>query len=268
MEKSTMYMKFSTIVLFLIGFSVLFNLTFFEPANKGEITLPAQEGVAVIELFTSQGCSSCPSADRLLSQLIDQAETNELPVYGLSFHVDYWNRLGWKDPYSQKAFTQRQYDYARQMRQQGVYTPQMVVNGSAEFVGSNRGRAISEIEKAKKAGEATEIEVTQVSIQNETLTLTYESPEATVNTWLNVALVERDIATQVNRGENRGRLLEHDNVVRSFKQEAFKSQDKVQVRLPEDIDLQKCSLILYSQDKASWHIDGATRVSLAELAKN
>lgn len=263
-----MYTKFTTIVIFLIGSSILFNITLLNFGENESVNQPAQEGIAVIELFTSQGCSSCPSADRLLSKLINDAEAEGKPVYGLSFHVDYWNRLGWKDPYSQRAFTERQYDYARQMRQQGVYTPQMVVNGRAEFVGSNRSQALNEIEKAKNSGEATIIEVEQLSIQNETLTFAYESPEAAVNTWLNVALVEREIATQVKRGENRGRLLEHDNVVRSFNQKALRSQDKIQIRIPEDIDLQKSSLILYSQNKANWHIDGATRVSLAELAEN
>lgn len=265
MEKSTMYMKFSTIVLFLIGFSVLFNLTFFEPTNKGEITLPAQEGVAVIELFTSQGCSSCPSADRLLSQLIDQAETNELPVYGLSFHVDYWNRLGWKDPFSAKAYTERQYAYARKIEKASVYTPQMVVNGQEEFVGSNGWAAEKAIKKASNTADEVSFIVEKISKKDGQISFSYLAT-GTKSQQLNIALVERGIETYVKRGENGGRTLKHDNVVRAFEQQSLQTEDEITIALPADIDLAKSSIILYAQDGQSLAINGATRVSLAELA--
>ena len=260
-----MYVKFSTIVLFLIGFSVLFNLTFFEPANKGEITLPAQEGVAVIELFTSQGCSSCPSADRLLSQLIDQAETNELPVYGLSFHVDYWNRLGWKDPYSAKAYTERQYAYARKIEKSSVYTPQMVVNGQEEFVGSNSWAAEKAIKRASSTADGVTFTVENITEKDGELQITYQSTGGAQQR-VNIALVERGIETYVKRGENSGRTLKHDNVVRAFEQQSLQSEDEITIALPADIDLAKSSIILYAQDGQSLAINGATRVSLAELA--
>ena len=263
-----MYTKFTTIVLFLIGSSILFNLAILDFGKNGVIDHPAQEGIAVVELFTSQGCSSCPSADRLLSRIIDEAENEDQAVYGLSFHVDYWNRLGWKDPYSQRAFTERQYAYARQMRQQGVYTPQMVVNGQAEFVGSNRGVATSEISKAQSKGIAKPIEVKQISARNGKLAFEYSSPFTEGASWLNIALVERGIATQVKHGENGGRLLKHDNVVRSFQQQDLKSGGEIEVDIPADLDLTKSSLILYTQKKSNWHIDGATRVSLAQMNAN
>ena len=94
------------------------------------------KGMAVIELFTSQGCSSCPSADRNLARIVESAERDGRPVYALSFHVDYWNSLGWRDPFSAEEFTQRQREYARKFQARSVYTPQMVVNGQVHFVGS------------------------------------------------------------------------------------------------------------------------------------
>ena len=90
------------------------------------------------ELFSSEGCSSCPSADLLVSKLTTWARENKEPVYPLIFHVDYWNNLGWRDVFSSKEFTQRQNMYARIFKDQGVYTPEMIVNGSDAFVGSDQ----------------------------------------------------------------------------------------------------------------------------------
>jgi hypothetical protein len=102
------------------------------------------QGAVLIELFTSEGCSSCPPADRLLEKLA--AENND-KVYVLSFHVDYWNYIGWKDPFSQARFSQRQRNYARQFSLESIYTPQMVVNGVAEFVGSDEQKLRAAIAK-------------------------------------------------------------------------------------------------------------------------
>ena len=93
---------------------------------------------AVVELFTSEGCSSCPPADNLLGEIVKDAQKGQQRVYCLSFHVDYWNSLGWRDPYSDPAFSRRQREYARAFESVQVYTPQMVVNGSTGFVGSDR----------------------------------------------------------------------------------------------------------------------------------
>ena len=89
----------------------------------------------VIELFTSEGCSSCPPADKVLSEVIADARKNNKPIYAMSFHVDYWNRLGWKDPYSDFLFTNRQNNYSDVLGEREVYTPQVFVNGKIYFVG-------------------------------------------------------------------------------------------------------------------------------------
>jgi hypothetical protein len=109
---------------------------------------PASHGVAVIELFTSEGCSSCPPADALLERFVGDAQRSGQPVYGLSFHVDYWDHLGWKDRYSSAAYSQRQSRYARRLGLGSLYTPQMIVNGTREFVGSNRAAADAAIREA------------------------------------------------------------------------------------------------------------------------
>src|SRR5476649_2001101 len=98
---------------------------------------PENKGFAVIELFTSEGCSSCPPADALVAKV--QKESADKPVYILAFHVDYWNRLGWKDAFSSAEYSYRQSQYARWLKLSSVYTPQIVVNGHTEFVGSEEG---------------------------------------------------------------------------------------------------------------------------------
>lgn len=260
-----MYLKASVILLFITGSAVLYSFFPF-PKNETHLPIPAQQSAAVVELFTSQGCSSCPSADLLLSEFIDQAEDRDLPIYGLSFHVDYWNRLGWKDPYSARAYTDRQYAYARKMRSTSVYTPQMIVNGTREFVGSNKRSASSAIRSALAGQQSVSIEVSDLSEVKSTLSFSYSTEGTGKNDIINIALVERDISTEVTRGENRGRQLNHDNVVRVFEQRPTGLSGKVSLEAPKDMDLSKSSIILYAQDLKSFEIKGATRVDLDQLS--
>src|SRR6476620_3102500 len=114
--------------------------------NKTSIN---KNGFAVVELFTSEGCSSCPPADAVLARLAADTRDRGLAVYPLAFHVDYWDRLGWRDPHSAKAYTDRQYAYAAALGAAGqVYTPQMVVNGTAAFAGSNAREADRQVAAA------------------------------------------------------------------------------------------------------------------------
>src|ERR1700749_4412386 len=102
--------------------------------NSGEPWRLGTKGFAVVELFTSEGCSSCPDADALIARV--QQQDKDLPVYVLAYHVDYWNRLGWKDAFSDAAYTDRQKRYASWLKLTSIYTPQVVVNWQTQFVGS------------------------------------------------------------------------------------------------------------------------------------
>src|SRR5262249_22204116 len=108
----------------------------------------ASSGVAVVELFTSEGCSSCPPADDLLIEIARDARQAKRAVYPLAFHVDYWDDLGWKDPYGSGVYSKRQGDYVAAFGGEGPYTPEMVVNGRVGFVGSRREQARREIARA------------------------------------------------------------------------------------------------------------------------
>lgn len=116
----------------------------------GSDTDAAEDAFAVVELFTSEGCSSCPPADRLLGDFVDDARNNDKRIFALAFHVDYWNYLGWEDIYASSEFSDRQRTYAEALKTNRIYTPQMIVNGNDEFVGSNRNRAKKSIRSALK----------------------------------------------------------------------------------------------------------------------
>src|SRR6186997_2744530 len=133
------------ILLPIIVFSVsLLTISFSTASLKNKIA-KKQDGFVLIELFTSEGCSSCPPADEALEEI--QKKYNDKNVLVLGYHVDYWNKLGWKDVFSDASFTQRQEYYSRIFHLNSIYTPQVVVNGKSEFVGSNKEKLISSIEE-------------------------------------------------------------------------------------------------------------------------
>jgi hypothetical protein len=165
----------------------------------------AQDAPTVVELFTSQGCSSCPPADAFLTDLARQRRD----VLPLAFHVTYWDYLGWKDPYSLNAATDRQRAYARHLGADGIYTPQMVVDGTTGFVGSDRPRGLRAI--AAAARKSVPVSVTRDG-PNLLVRIGPGSGQATV------LLVGFDPAheTPIGRGENSGHTLLESNIVRSL----------------------------------------------------
>jgi len=158
----------------------------------------------LVELFTSEGCSDCPPADRLLAHLDGQAIV-------LSEHVDYWNQLGWKDPFSDALFSRRQESYCSQLSSKGPYTPQMVVDGETEFVGSDAARAAAAIAKATHRPKAD----LKLSRSPAGLQVDLNSAPGGGDVWMALA-DDRDVS-QVSAGENIGRRLEHVAVVRSLR---------------------------------------------------
>lgn len=164
----------------------------------------------VIELFTSEGCSSCPPADRLLAEIV-KSQPDGVEIIALSEHVDYWDGLGWRDPFSSKQFTERQNRYAQQSWPNRVYTPQMVVDGATEFVGSDRGELAKAIAAAKARAKAA---VMLVWTDGNTLGVTISGAAKAGDVMF--AITEDGISTDVKRGENAGRRLPHVRVVRSL----------------------------------------------------
>ena len=177
--------------------------------------------LTIVELYTSQGCSSCPPADDFLGDLAKRSD-----VLALSFHVDYWNYIGWNDPFASAVYTQRQRTYARQLSLRYVYTPQMVIQGTFETTGSKRGKINNFIEDAKalprvpislSVSENLTLSAGQNSSLNISISASGESfGKSSFGVW--AVVYDKYHSTEVKRGENGGRTIENFNVVRDVRQ--------------------------------------------------
>ncbi len=180
-------------------------------AVSGHARAAETPGLTVVELFTSQGCSSCPPADAVLLEL-SRGRGDVLP---LAFHVTYWNNLGWRDPFSFTAATTRQRDYAAAMRLSSIYTPQMVVNGHIDVVGSDRPAVLSAIGQAGHDRQAAAVKLSRADGQ---MHIDIRPGDAAAPAAARVWLIGYDTEhrTAVGRGENGGRSLLEANIVRSM----------------------------------------------------
>ena len=178
---------------------------------------PTVEGPLVIELFTSQGCSSCPPADRLLSKLAAAGSLGDRALAPLSFHVDYWNELGWADPFSLPAWTERQHMYAQAIGDDRVYTPELVVGGGAGVIGSNLAAVTQAVQRAAHPA----LLAATASWTSDLVTITTTAPRD-ADVW--VAVWEDGTTTRVARGENAGETLNSDRVVRRLERVAAAGQ--------------------------------------------
>jgi hypothetical protein len=165
----------------------------------------AETRPVVLELFTSEGCSSCPPAEVIVNELAQRRD-----VLPLSFHVDYWDDLGWRDRYSLASATERQRGYARKMRRSSVYTPQAIIDGSRDIVGSQRG-AVMEAVSGRRDGVATSVSVSGGTIQ---IRVGAGSDAASADVLLVGYL--REATTPIGRGENSGRTIKESNIVLSL----------------------------------------------------
>lgn len=225
----------------------------------------------LVELFTSQGCSSCPPADEVLARLEQTQPVAGVEVIALSEHVDYWNRLGWADPFSSPIFSERQGRYADAFGKDGVYTPQMVVDGRTEFVGSNMSRARDAIARAAKFPKATIHLARNDGAQGDVIPLTVQIedlPETSGGDTVEVllAVTESGLRTDVPRGENAGRKLSHTAVVRrlevigSIKGASFAAAPVV--RMEKGWRHDRLRAIVFTQERASRRVVGAATVAL------
>ncbi|WDF54260.1 DUF1223 domain-containing protein [Mucilaginibacter sp. KACC 22063] len=236
--------------------SLFLSASFKPAAPRKQIVLM---GAAVVELFTSEGCSSCPPADEALARLAKEYAGK--PVYLLSFHVDYWDKLGWKDPYSNPDYTDRQKAYAKQLNAQ-AYTPQAIVNGKKELIGSQSGTLHNLINASLKIMPENAISV-GASFQNLALTATYKLHSVDDNDLVNVALVQDHATDRISAGENKGATLSHINVVRVFKTVKSKQSGEIKLDIPKDLSGKPFKLILYVQNKNDLHITAANTMSLS-----
>lgn len=214
----------------------------------------------VVELFTSEGCSSCPPADNLLMRL--SRAFPDVEVIPLSEHVDYWNHLGWNDRFSSPLFSARQQDYGRAFQLENVYTPQMVVDGGAQFSGSDSARAQAEIRKAAQGPKAAmalamrSADVVHLQVSG--------VPQGVRNVDLFLAITETGLETIPRAGENSGHRLRHTGVVRHLSSVGHFDPKKsntytadAKITLNQEWLRQNVQFVLFAQDRSTRKIIGA-----------
>ena len=218
----------------------------------------------VVELFTSEGCSSCPPADALLSELSMQRIGEGVELILLGEHVEYWNGLGWQDHFSAPAFTQRQYDYVHQLHLATAYTPQVVVDGRFQALGSNATALHRMINEAARTTKPARVSL-ELAEQGR-LHISVNAPtDKKLEVW--IAVTEDNLTTNVTAGENDGRLLKHAAVTRELRHVGTTSDGRFEktVKLLEKPDWKRADLraLVLAQEPNTGPILGAAGISLS-----
>ena len=226
--------------------------------NSSNDSIP-DKGFALLELYTSEGCSSCPPADRLLARV--QEEAGNRRIFLLCEHVDYWDDAHWKDAFSQHQFSQRQYRYDSRLKAQ-VYTPQLIINGEKECLGSDESAVNTAVKNAvaKKTNANLDLKASQ---QGNEMQISYSVNGNSPADKLLIALVEKHAVRHIGDGENRGRTLNHAQIVRSLSSFSITGNKGVeQISLPVDYNAGNYEIIGFLQDENTNEIVSAARAQV------
>lgn len=243
-----------------IGFAMLFS-----DGNLRGVRADSAKAPVLLELFTSEGCSSCPPADRLLMRFVRDGKIDGVPVIGLEWHVDYWNYIGWKDPFSAAKNSQRQESYARAISGDRNYTPQLVIDGSSETLGSNETQVRALVNRASQPANA-KAQLALSRHDNQLEIVVSDAPaDGSAELWL--AITERELVTSVLRGENAGQKLAHGPVVRALRK--LGKVDRAPFRTTSELAIERgwkrenLSAVAFVQRTNSLQILGANELPLA-----
>ena len=253
MKKNIFLLRTGSLALFLL---LLFSaLALISSRNKFVSHKKiAGEKIVVMELFTSQGCSSCPPADALLGEYVAARDNH---IIALSFHVDYWNRLGWADPFSNSEYSARQQHYNEHFPQHSVYTQQLVVNGMEETVGNNRSAVKKLVEKELAEKQQENILIEEVITGKNSVSFHYKAAGNHPGEVLNIALVQKQITTKIKAGENEGIAITNYNIVRAFITQPLNNDGMGLITLPPSFKPADYSLVVYVQNKKDLSINAA-----------
>ncbi|MEO3402422.1 DUF1223 domain-containing protein [Mucilaginibacter sp. CAU 1740] len=252
------------VALLFIGLAAMASAFVKRTGFVRDIKKPGLEGkgFALVELFTSEGCSSCPPADELVAKV--EKEVADKPVYILAYHVDYWDRLGWKDIFSSAAYTKRQNDYAQWLNLSQIYTPQIVVNGIAEFVGSQEGALHNAISKGLEGSNNALLNISAIKGANNKVLVQYnvDGNIDKTHSKLLLALVQKHAVSKIKSGENAGRNLVHAQIVRDLQSLQLKNTGTATIALPEEAIKQDWEIIGFIQNNNNGAIIAATKGQL------
>jgi hypothetical protein len=221
---------------------------------------PVAAGPVVVELYTSQGCNTCPPADKLLGELKRRDD-----VLALSIHVNYWDYLGWTDPFATQVGTDRQRDYARPLRQRYVYTPQMVIDGRAHVAGHKRAK-VEGLIAAAKARRGADLPLRFVENADGEMTVSIPASDFRGEAEVMMALYDDAHSTPIRRGENAGRTLTYSNVVRELVPIGTYRGEAIELDLPmsEDGGNERDGCAILVQESGLGPILGAAKIDLRQ----
>jgi hypothetical protein len=259
--------KLSWLVGAIFSAAILLAVLLHRSAGAGAAEPPAARKAVVVELFTSEGCSSCPPADELLGRLRQEKFADGLEVIPLGLHVDYWNFQGWTDRFSTAEYSERQANYARRFRIDGPYTPQMVVDGTAEFVGSDASHARQAISQEALRPQGAEVEISPA--EDDKLLVHVKTGTGTSGEVV-LAVTEDNLVSTVRAGENSGRELHHAAVVRELRSLGRLGNGGFEARVPvtlnKDWKNENVRIVVFVQEE-SGRIDGAAAIAAASLRR-
>jgi hypothetical protein len=228
----------------------------------------ADRSPVLVELFTSEGCSSCPSADQLLSKLQAQQPISGARIIALEEHVDYWNHDGWSDPYSGAEWTARQQEYTDRLKGKTPYTPEMIVDGQNAFSGNSTEDAVNAIRQAAQR-QKVQVSVAPASASGDSQrfevrvgTIVVPGGSEKADVWL--AVTEEGLQTAVKAGENNGKSWEHASVVRLLQKVGTAASNSrssftanPQVKLKSSWKKENLRVVVFVQERKNWHVIGA-----------
>lgn len=263
-------MKNSILIFFAITLSSLFFLDCFMfpeseiagnfKTEKTKLETVNNNGFAIVELFTSEGCSSCPPADELLAKL--QRESSKKNIYLLAYHVDYWDRLGWKDQFSSNEFTKRQQKYLDWLNLYVMYTPQFIINGTTEFAGYNESALNEKVSAALNAKTTATLYLT-VKTTKDSLAINYATNQLQKDSNLVVATLQKQATSKVFRGENQGATLHHVQIVKQLNSfQLTKKEGNVKIVQPDNFNSKDFQIIGFIQNINTGQILQTTKADL------
>lgn len=219
---------------------------------------PNKKGFALLELYTSEGCSSCPPADELMGKIQNEYEGKN--VYVLSYHVDYWDKQGWKDIFSNADYTKRQYDYAQFLGKEPIYTPQLIINGKADYVGSQETVVRNAVKAALLKPAIVDLSL-QANQTNNNLEINYNIEGVAKDGQLWIAIVQKSAKSNVKRGENAHRTLSHFQIVHQLHLISLSKKKKgiTVYRLPKNFNTKDFEIIGFVQDLKTGAILGVDK---------
>jgi hypothetical protein len=240
-------------LLFFISVFLVFSLF----NVRGQVAEEQLVPTVLIELFSSEGCSSCPMADQFLRELTLIADSVHAPVFCLDYHVDIWNKSGWVDQFSDTSFSRRQREYMVKTKQQAMFTPMIFVNGGGALPGNAKKEVSKSInENMKRRPVASLLTKAGYIAETNTLVVEYDITGNIDSCSLQLVLAYKEIESKVTAGENAGQTLVHHHTAKLWKEVPLNGQPrgKVTIQLPSDVPLSNLMLMSFVQHQPTWQV--------------